>query len=373
MKIVVASDSFKGCLSSAEVADTVEEGLMLLKPTPEVIKLEVADGGEGTADVIGRTCHGKRVNATTVTSSGYPVTSRYWIINDSTAVIDVASSCGLTLEGEGTDILKRSTFGFGMVIADAFKRGCRKFIIGLGGSATCDGGLGMLKGIGVRCSPEMTKGEDIAKAMQDLIALEILPGAREIMQCDFTILSDVTNPLFGPNGASEVYGPQKGATSLQVGLLDEGLRNLAKVGKKLTGKDLSSDPGAGAAGGLGWAFMTFFNSKIVRGAEGVLDIVGFDKVIEDADLVITGEGKMDRQTLCGKLPLMVCRRTEQFGVPTVALAGSISDCEELLDAGFAGVFPIISRPMTLREAMDRNNARKMIRDTAASVAHLLGL
>ncbi|MDE6272984.1 MAG: glycerate kinase [Muribaculaceae bacterium] len=370
MKIVVASDSFKGCLSSAEVADAIESGIATIAEDIDIIKLEVADGGEGTADVIGRSLNGESIFGRTLSACGEKMSTRYWIIRNDTAVIDVASSCGIEHVGSTPNVINYSTFGLGIVVLDAFNKGCRKFIIGLGGSATCDGGLGLLSALGVKFSPRLSRSFPIADDMKNVEYFDLTDARRDIMDCEFVVLSDVTNPLYGPDGAAEIFAPQKGATPDQVKILDEGLRHLSRIGKESTGTDRSLDPGAGAAGGLGWAFLTFFNSRMESGVSGVLDITGFNEIVKDADLVITGEGRMDNQTMSGKLPMGVCRRAQYYGVPTVALAGTVDNALDLLHAGFAGVFSIIPRPMTLQDAMIGENAKESIRNMAASIVKL---
>lgn len=354
MKIIIASDSFKGSLTSAQVAAAAAEGILGVDPTAEVVSLSVADGGEGTAGALVSALGAEWVECATVDPLGRPITARYGIAGGTTAILDVASASGLTLLREGErDIMAASSRGTGMMILDAYSRGCRRFMVGLGGSATCDGGTGMLSALGVR-----VRGG----------AIDMSDAMTEILDCDFTLISDVTNPLCGPEGAARVFGPQKGATPAQVELLNRALRRYASEVDRATGRDVADTPGAGAAGGLGFAFLAFFShSRLVSGADAVLDLIGFDEALEGADLVITGEGRIDRQTLFGKLPMCVCRRAASKGVPTVAIAGAVADRDALMDAGFADVYPIHQHPLPLACAMDPAVAIPAIANTCAEV------
>lgn len=377
MKIVVASDSFKGSLTSAQVAEAVAEGIKTVDRQCETVGIEVADGGEGTAEALTRALNGERVTCVVNDPLCRRIRATYGIVTHDhvmTAVIDVASACGLTLLSSDTRNPAAATSrGVGEMIEDAYLRGCRRFMIGLGGSATCDGGAGMLSALGVRLFD--SKGDELpdgGAALSDLAVMDAAGACEDIFSCDFTVMSDVTNPLCGENGAAIVFSPQKGATPEMARELDKALCRYAAVLEETTGRNVADLPGAGAAGGLGAAFLAFFRSTLKSGVDVVLDTVEFDKAIDGADLVITGEGRIDRQTLCGKLPMGVCRRAMMRGVPCVAIAGEADDAGALLQAGFAGVFSIQSGVTTIEEAMLPAVARENVRTTAASVVKLFG-
>lgn len=376
MKIVIASDSFKGSLTSGEVASAAAHGIRSVLPEADIVELEVADGGEGTAEVLIKSLGARYEYCAVKDALGRLVNARYGILDGDVcdrkvAILDVASSGGLALiSQEERDIMKASSRGTGETLIHAYDAGCREFLIGLGGSAFCDGGTGMLRALGVRFLDR--KGNELGEDMGSLLSLadiDISDFRKEIADCRFTIMTDVNNPLSGPSGASVVFAPQKGASYKEVEMLDECLNHLSSVAFKHNGKSFAGIPGAGAAGGLGWAFMTFFNSVIRPGVEVVLDMTGFDTIIRDADLVITGEGKIDCQTLCGKLPAGVCLRAAKYGIPTVAIAGEVDGYAGLMDRGFAGVFPILRYPMGLERAMDKKEATANVASAAASIVN----
>lgn len=373
MKFVLAFDSFKGSLTANEVASAALAGIKSVVPDATVVTLGVADGGEGTAATLVNSLHGEQVECETVDPLGRHITARYGIAEVDgvkTAIIDIASASGFTLLSPvERDVMKASTLGTGKLIADALEKGCTRFLIGLGGSATCDGGAGMLAALGARLLDK--DGHELAPTGETIGLVESIDTSAMVeglSRCEFTVMSDVANPLYGPEGAAAVFAPQKGATPVQVKQLDEGLRHWAQVMRRSTGKDVADTPGAGAAGGAGAALLAFFKSDIRPGIELSLELSHFDDALTDADLVITGEGKIDGQSLYGKLPLGVCRRAAGRGVPTVAIAGSVEATFRLLDAGLAGVFPILSHPSSLSEAMEPRTAFDNVAATAASIA-----
>jgi len=375
LKFVVAADSFKGSLTSAEVADAVADGIIGVLPGADVVRLAVADGGEGTAAALVNLLGGEWVSCKADDPLGRTIDAAYGIVGTDegkTALIDMASASGLTLLADDEcDPMATTTIGTGQMIIDAYRRGCRRFVIGIGGSATCDGGSGMLTAFGFRFLDG--GGRQLAPGGGELVSLAgidtsgVMAG---LTGCRFTIMCDVGNPLCGPDGSARVFGPQKGASPAQVETLDKGLRLYAEIVSRVTGCDVADAPGAGAAGGLGAAFLAFFDSELKPGVDAVLDLIGFDETVKGADLVITGEGKIDRQTLFGKLPLGVCRRASAAGVPTVAIAGMVEDSRELLKEGFAGVFPVLSGPISLDEAMSHDVAAANVAAVAASIANL---
>lgn len=375
MKIVIASDSFKGSLSSLEVAEAAARGIHNVMPEAEVIEMAVADGGEGTAETLIRALSGERVICRADDPLGRPIDAGYGIITmaeGKTALIDMASAGGLTLLNPGErNPMVATTIGTGQMILDAYTRGCRRFVIGIGGSATCDGGAGMLAALGIGLLDK--NGHRLPPgggALRNLASIDVSEAMADVLNCPFTIICDVTNPLCGAEGAARVFGPQKGASPTQVEQLEEGMQRYARVIEATIGSKVADTPGAGAAGGLGAAFLAFFNCQLKAGVDAVLDLAGFDEVVNDADLVITGEGKIDSQTLYGKLPQGVCRRASAARVPTVAIAGCVENTRDLLKNGFAGVFPILHRPATLAEALNPTEAAANISAIAASIATL---
>lgn len=348
-KILIACDSFKGCLSSREVADAVCAGLSAVDA--ELVPLELADGGEGTAEVLTRALGGECVAATVTDPLGRPIQASYGLCKD-LAVIDTAAASGLTLlSSDELSPLLTSTYGTGELIADALRRGCRRLIVGLGGSATNDGGTGLLRAMGAHFYD--TDGAELPGRGCDLervhrMDLSGLPSAQ------FTALCDVTTPF---SEAARVFGPQKGASPEEVELLSAGLAHFASLGGV---RDL---PGSGAAGGLGGAFQTFLGATLQSGIEAVLEAVGFDQLLEGATLVITGEGRADAQTAQGKVAAGVLRHAKAKGVPVLLLAGQICPSPELSALGFAGMIQISPPGMPVEQALQKAVARENIVST----------
>jgi glycerate kinase len=349
-KVVVASDSFKGCLSSWQVADAVEKGIHDAMPGCDVVKLAVADGGEGSMDALMTTLGGKPVRLMVSGPLGRPVESEYAWIDGSTAVIEMARASGLTLLApEERNPLLASTYGTGQLIADALDRGCRRFMICIGGSATNDAGTGMLEALGYRF---MDSGGNILKgcgeALGRISSIDFSNVHPALSESEFIVACDVDSPFCGPDGAAYVYGPQKGASPEMVDQLDRGMRHFARIIFQVTGVDVTDMPGAGAAGGLGGALKAFLKAEISRGADMVLDAVHFDDAIKDADLVITGEGRIDSQTLTGKLPYVVAKRAAAQNIPVVALCG----CAQVSELPcFERIIQITPPDMPLEKAM----------------------
>ena len=352
-KIIIACDSYKGCLSSREVNEAIASGVRewnaedaaserrKLSPddaSPEIITLEMSDGGEGMLDAFLSAMKGERVRIHAHDALMRWIEAEYGIVDD-TAIIEIAQTAGLALiELEQRNPMKATSWGVGEMIMNAYRRGVRRFIVGLGGSATSDCGIGMLKAM----------GDDWKKIRQE---------------CSFVLASDVTNPLCGENGAAHVFAPQKGADAKMVQMLDDRARKFAEVSAKHFGYDRSMVSGAGAAGGLGYAFLQYFNAEARPGAELLLDEIEFDALIQDADLVITGEGHSDRQTLMGKLPQRILEHGANQKIWLVS--GGVSDRQAMLDAGFDRVIQVTPDSMPLEEAMKpdvaRNNIIKAIR------------
>ncbi len=366
-KIVVAVDSFKGSLGSLEVADAVEAGIKAVHPRCEVVKVPVADGGEGTVQALVRATGGRTRTLTVNGPLMRPVEAAYGILGDGrTAVIEMAAASGLPLVPPGErNPMETTTFGTGELIADALRRGCRRFILGIGGSATNDAGAGMLQALGFRfldaAGAELGRGGKILEAVARIDAAGANPLLRE---AEFRVACDVDNPFSGPRGAAHVYGPQKGAGPQMVAALDRGLARFAAVTKAHTGHDLDRTPGAGAAGGLGGGLLAFLGARLQPGIALVLETLRFEDLLAGADLVITGEGRMDAQTAMGKAPQGVAAAAARRGVPVIALAGGVEDAAAINRIGIAGVFSIMPRPMSLQEAMAPETAAQNIRELA---------
>ena len=351
MKIVVAIDSFKGCLTSNEANQAAAEGVKSIHPEAEIVQVPVSDGGEGFLEAFYAAIGGRLIEATVRDPLMRPISAKY-LLQDELAVIEIAQANGLTLlSKEERNPMVATSYGTGQLVADAVKRGAKHIIIGLGGSATSDTGIGMLHALIDAFSKHGT-WDDI----------------EELKSVRCTIASDVKNPLCGENGAAHVFAPQKGATSDMVLQLDERARKFAEISAKHFGYDRSEHEGAGAAGGLGYAFLQYMNGDCKPGIQLLLDTIKFGDIIKDADLVITGEGSADRQTLMGKLPMGILQQSGN--VPVCLIAGRISDREELLRAGFAHVECINPVGLSLEEAMRKEVAIQNIIDTVAKGTHV---
>ncbi len=369
-RVVVASDSFKGSLSSLQVAEAVCRGVGDVCPEAEVVCVNVADGGEGTLEAVASAADVMMVDVTVCNPLGRQVEARYGLLDGGrTAVVEMAQASGLTLlSSDEMNPMITSTYGTGEMIADALKRGCRKIYVGIGGSATNDGGMGMLAALGygfhdVDGHLVRPCGETLEKVAW-IDSENVIP---ELSGVEFIVACDVENPLYGPLGAAHVFAPQKGADERMVDRLDSGMRNFASVVHGFAGRDVSGVPGAGAAGGLGWAFMAFLGARLMRGVDMVLDIVRFDEIIDGADLLITGEGCIDSQTAYGKVPSGVLERAKRKGIPVVAIGGSVRMCPEIEALGFDAVVAVTPENMSLEEAMDPSAASANIEDSVRRI------
>lgn len=374
MKVVIAVDSFKGSLSSIEAGNAVKEGVSRVFST-ETLVFPLADGGEGTVEALVTGMHGVYQDVSVTGPLGEPVNCRYGMLEEKkTAIIEMSGAAGLTLVPPHLrNPMKTTTFGVGEVIRDAVGKGCRNFIIGIGGSATNDGGAGMLQALGF----ELLDGEGNpigygAEGLRSLKRISTDHAMNELSECSFQIACDVNNPLCGPRGASFVYGPQKGADTQMVQELDEILRNYAGIVAQTFGKDLMDFPGTGAAGGMGFAFLSFLNAKLEPGIEIILKEIGLEEAIRDADFVITGEGRLDFQTAMGKAPIGVARLAKKHGKKVIAFAGAVTDeAVECNAHGIDAFFPITRRVMTLEEAMNTENAARNMAGTVEQVFRLI--
>lgn len=348
MKFISAIDSFKGCLTSAEAGYAACAAISHTCKAASCRALTVSDGGEGMLEAFSQALGAQYVSTTVSDPLGRSTTARYATVAD-TAIIETAQACGMALlRPDELSPLTATTRGVGELITDAFGRGCRHFIIGLGGSATSDAGMGMLRAIAEAASP--TRG---------IYGI----GSTQLAGCRFTLISDVTNPLYGPSGAAHVFARQKGASPTDIEELDRRARKIAAEAAAALQRDMSSHPGAGAAGGLGYAFMQFLGAECRPGADYLLDLLHFDSMIDADTTVITGEGHADRQTLMGKLPYRIMRRAALRGAATWLIAGGISDARSLTEAGFALTAAITPPSMPLSEAMDKPTAIGNIQST----------
>jgi glycerate kinase len=355
-KIVIAADSFKGSVSSLEVANAAEAAILKNFPDCKVLKIPMADGGEGTVDALIAALGGKEISCMVSGPLGQPVNAVYGILADQkTAVIEMASACGLTLVPEGDrNPLRSSTYGLGELIKDALARGSRHFLVGIGGSATNDAGTGMLQALGFKFLDH--KGQELplgGQILGDIHTVDYAAALPEFLTATFTIACDVDNPATGARGAAHVYARQKGADVQAIHTLEEGMKNFVEVIKLAKGIDVNTIPGSGAAGGLGAGFMAFANAALKPGAQIILDALNFQDIIKDADLVITGEGKLDQQTTMGKAPVSILKVAQQQNIPVIALGGCTEDIHMLNSLGFLAVLPIIPYPVSMQRAMEK--------------------
>lgn len=375
MKIVIAIDSFKGSLSSMEGGNAVKAGILAAKPNAHVIVKPLADGGEGTTDALIEGLGGERVNLSVTGPLGEPVDAYYGRIPSSnTTIMEMATASGITLLPDGVkDPMKASTYGVGEMVADAVAKGCRDFIVGIGGSATNDGGIGMLKALGF--SFQDKDGNDVGEGGQALGRVSTIQTngqLPELKDCRFRVACDVTNPLCGENGATFVYGPQKGVTNDMKHTLDAAMAHFADVTAATLGRDLRDVPGTGAAGGLGFAFLSYLNAELTPGIDLILDAVKLEQDLVDADVVVTGEGRLDFQTAMGKAPVGVAKLAKKHGAKVIAFAGGVTkEARACNDAGIDAFFPVVRGVTTLEEAMRPENAKANVADTAEQVFRLL--
>lgn len=375
MKVVIAIDSLKGSLSSMEAGTAIKDGILAAKPDAEVIVKPLADGGEGTTDALIEGMNGERIDLTVTGPMHTPVDAYYGYLKDTnTAVMEMASAAGITLvpDSEKNPLLATS-YGVGEMINDAIQRGCRNFIIGIGGSVTNDGGIGMLKALGVRFLDE--NGEDAGEGGQALakVARIDVSGMNPLLkECHIQVACDVNNPLCGENGSTYVYGPQKGVTEDMKKTLDEAMAHFARVTSETLENDYLNTPGAGAAGGLGYAFLAYTGAALTPGIELILDAVGLEEELSGADVVVTGEGRLDFQTAMGKAPVGVARLAKKYNAKVIAFAGSVTkEATACNKEGIDAFFPILRGVCTLAEAMDPVAARNNMTATAEQVFRLL--
>jgi glycerate 2-kinase len=375
MKIVIAPDSCKESLTALEVATEIEAGFREIFPLADYVKLPMADGGEGTVAALVAATGGSLVLQDVTGPLGEPITAYYGLTGDgNTAVIEMAAASGLALVAPSLrNPMKSTTYGVGELIKAALDAGVSQLIIGIGGSATNDGGAGMLQALGVQLLDHA--GHEIGfggGALANLARIDVSTLDSRLKSCLIETASDVDNPLTGPNGASVVFGPQKGATPEMVTELDDNLLHFADLINRDLGIQVDIQPGAGAAGGMGAALLAFCGSMLRPGIEIVMDTVGLEAAVRDADLVITGEGRIDSQTLHGKAPLGVARMAKHFGKPVIGIAGCLSpDAGLVYECGIDAVFSVLSQVGTEEEAF--RSAAANVRSTSRTIAATLKL
>lgn len=364
MKVVIAVDSFKGSINSYDIGISVQKGINNVFPMANIQIVSMADGGEGTVDALVRESGGNKIYLNVHGPLMDKINASYGIMGDNkTAVIEMASASGLPLISEEyRNPMNTTTYGTGELIKDAISKGCREIIVGIGGSATNDAGMGMLQALGYeffdRDNNLLGYGGKELQKVDHISTVNVIDGLNET---HFTIACDVDNPFYGPKGATHIYGKQKGADDDMINDLDLGLKHFASIILRDFHKDISQVPGSGAAGGLGGGFLAFLNAELEPGVDIVIDELNLKEIVKDADFVITGEGRLDHQTSMGKTPVGVAKCAKEFNIPVIALAGSISEgAEEVHNHGIDAFFSIISKPITLDEAMNKSTTEQFL-------------
>lgn len=373
MKIVIAIDSFKGSMSSMEAGLAARDGILKAIPEAKVVVKPLADGGEGTTDALIEGLSGEEIRISVKGPYGECVGAHYGMIRETrTAVMEMAEASGITLS-DRRDPMSATTYGVGEMIKDAMDRGCRDFVIGIGGSATNDGGIGMLKALGVRFMD--ADGNDCGEggaALSRISGIDLSGMDQRLGDCRIRVACDVDNPLCGENGATYIYGPQKGVTDDIKQALDEAMAHFADVSAEKLGKDLRDRSGAGAAGGLGYALLMYLDAELIPGIELIMEAVGLEKELMDADIAVTGEGRLDYQTAMGKAPVGVAKLAKKHGLITLAFAGSVTpEAVKCNEEGIDAFFPIVRGVSTLQEAMDNKTAKTNMTAAAEQAFRLI--
>lgn len=373
MKIVIASDSYKGSLDSLQVNEAMRKGILRVFEDAEIICIPIADGGEGTVDAVMTCCGGSYCYEMVTGPDGREVIARYGILPDKSAVIEMAAASGLPLVQDVTPdtVMNSTTYGTGQLIASALDKGCRKIYIGIGGSATNDGGIGMLQALGVSFLDADNREVGFGGKYLDKIArIDISNLDPRIRETELVVMSDVTNPLCGENGAAVVYGPQKGATEEEIAILDKGLAQFAELICQMNLPDIRNLPGAGAAGGLGGGLVSFLGAEIRPGIKAILEIADFEKSVQWADLILSGEGRIDGQSANGKAVSGIAEIAGKYNVPVIAICGSVEkDAREIFEKGISGMEAAVCRPVTLEKAMEE--AEQNVIDAAERVMQMV--
>ena len=375
MKIVIAIDAFKESITSLQAGEAVRSGVLAAMPEANVDVFPLADGGEGTVEAMTAVLEGQIVPIQVTSPLGEQITAQYGIIPQrKIAVIEIQQAAGLMMVSpEKRNPLNTTTYGVGEMIRHALDLGYREFIVGLGGSATNDGGLGMLEALGARFLDGYgLQAGPYGCDLEQVECVDLSGMDPRLQECVFELACDVSNPLCGSNGASAVYGPQKGANPQTIFQLDTALRHFAEVTQKAVGKSLAEQPGAGAAGGLGFAFMSYLGASMRPGIETIIQTVGLEEAIKDADYVVTGEGRLDAQTAMGKAPMGIAQLAKKYGKTVIALAGSVlENAVACNNVGIDSFFSVLQMPITLQEAMREEIVLKNIEMTARQIFHLV--
>ncbi|MFA7075693.1 MAG: glycerate kinase [Candidatus Izemoplasmatales bacterium] len=374
MKFIVATDSFKGSISSVELVAVISNRIKERFPDASIIKIPIADGGEGTIDSLITNNNGKKVYLEVTDPLFRKIQTYYGILNDGTAIIEIAKASGLTLlDKTERNPLNTTTYGVGEIIKDALDKGVKKFIVGIGGSATNDAGIGMLNSLGIKFFDKDKKPvPPVGKSLNNIEYIELDNFDIRLKKCQFLIACDVDNPLFGINGASYIYGPQKGANTEIVKTLDLGLNHFNSLVENKLNIYNSKVPGSGAAGGLGYAFLTFFNAELKPGIDIVLEKVNIESHAQDADFIITGEGKIDMQSAMGKVLSGIGRIGIKYHVPVIALAGNVDYSAKIMhEKGITSMFSIINKPMSFKEAINKKRTISLVENTMEEILWLI--
>lgn len=364
MKIVVAPNSMKGSLSAFEFADIVEKAFLGCSDVFTVRKVPVADGGDFTGEVLQRNFQAKEIKINVRGPLGEETKSRYFI-TDNTAIIEMADASGMKLvDSKQLNPMKASSYGTGQLMAHAISKGCNQIFMAIGGSATVDGGTGMMEALSFRFFDE--DNHQLSGNGENLAAIREIQSPEINKRISVKIICDVDNPLLGENGAAQVFGPQKGATPEMLPILETGLKNWVEILEGLSGEVLANRPGAGAAGGISVPLIAFYNAEIVPGADFILEQLKLEEQIKWCDIVITGEGKIDSQTLNNKAPLAVARLARKYNKPVIAIGGSI---QSQASEAFDGMFSLVNGPMTLDDAME--NTEELLFSVAFEMAKII--
>lgn len=377
MKVVIANDSFKGSLEAIEVANAIEKGIRNILNNVNIIKKPLADGGEGTVKSLVSATKGTIEEVKVIGPLGEKIDSYYGILGDGkTAVIEMATASGLTLVPfEKRNPMITTTYGTGELIKMALDRGCREFIIGIGGSATNDGGIGMAQALGVRFFDE--NGKNLkpglgGEALDKIENIDIYDIDNRLKESKFLVACDVSNPLYGEDGAAFIYGTQKGATEKMIIELDNGLKHYSEIVKRDLGIDISSIEGSGAAGGLGGGMVAFLAADLKSGVEIVIEKLKLEDYIKDCDLVITGEGKIDNQTVYGKVPVGVAKVAKKYNIPVIAIAGCVADNAKINNEyGIDAMFSILNYPISMADALDKEKTNNLIIKNIEQIINLV--
>jgi len=373
MKIVIAIDSFKGCASSSELSSAIKEGILKVYPNPEIIICPIADGGEGTVEALSSLDNSKTILASCINPLGETISAKYLILENKTAVIEMSSASGLELiPADDRNPNIASSYGTGELIKDAISKGSREFIIGLGGSATNDAGLGMLRALGFQFFDDLDQEVFLTRDMNRITRIDQTNKIEELDYCEFLVACDVNNPLFGLNGASYIYGAQKGASPVDIVQLDTKLEYFAKITIENGFKESANIPGAGAAGGMGFAFISFLNSTLQPGIQLILEQVQLKEKIKNANFLITGEGKIDQQSSMGKVIDGIGALCKAHNIPCIALTGNSKESNtDVHRKGVSCVFSILNSPMSLEKAMDKQTALNSMKQKSEQVFRLI--